>query len=360
MKSIKALSLFSGGLDSILAARLIMEQGIELIAVQFVTPFFSYEILQDVEAYQAEVKRKYGINVLVENISPGYMELLRKPVYGFGKNFNPCIDCKIFMLKRAKELMVELGASFLVTGEVVGQRPMSQRRDALNVISRDSDNKTVLLRPLSAKLMPETEAEQKGWVDREKLLAFGGRGRAPQMALAKEYGISDYPAPAGGCILADPILSKRIKRLYAGEFNFGIDDVGVTDIELMLVGRQLLVPQGFFTWSAGGEGDSGFWLIVGRNEEENLRLEGLAEEGDVLFYMEDRSGPNILLRRALGALSAEQEGELFALAASLVVRYGRKIDGGFPPEMVTCKRGETSFKIMGEAPEGDSFRAWNL
>jgi tRNA-uridine 2-sulfurtransferase len=151
MTQIKALALFSGGLDSILAARLIMEQGIEVEAIQFVTPFFNYHLLDDTEGHTERIYRKYGIKVIVEDISPGYLQLLHNPAHGFGKNFNPCIDCKIFMFSRAKEMLGERGASFLITGEVLGQRPMSQRRDTLNVIERDSGTRSLLLRPLCAQ-----------------------------------------------------------------------------------------------------------------------------------------------------------------------------------------------------------------
>lgn len=356
MKDVRAISLFSGGLDSILATRLVMNQGVEVTAVQFVTPFFNYDILQDVQAYQQKTYEKYGIQVRVEDISPGYMNLLRKPAYGFGKNFNPCVDCKIFMLQRAKTLMAELGASFLVTGEVLGQRPMSQRRDTLNVIERDSDSKAMLLRPLSAKLMKETEAEIKGWVDRDQLLDFSGRGRSRQIALAKEYGITDYPAPAGGCVLADPILSKRIKRLYQGEFAFGIDEVGVADIELMLVGRQMLVPFG----KKGDENDFsvGAWLVIGRDEGENERLEALVEQGDALLFMEERPGPAILLRRAATSIPDSELPRVLAIAASLVVRYGRKIDGEYPEVEVVCSLNGGKQKIVSGAPADESYAEW--
>ena len=218
MSGVRAISLFSGGLDSICATRLVMEQGIEVMAVKFVTPFFGYDILRDPEKYRLETEEKYGIDVRVVDISDDYLTLLREPSHGFGKYFNPCIDCKIFMLSRARAMLKELDAAFLITGEVLGQRPMSQRRDTLNVIERDSGSRTILLRPLSARLMNETEAERAGLVDREKLLDFRGRGRSRQIALAKSYGITDFPAPAGGCILADPILSRRISHIYSGTF----------------------------------------------------------------------------------------------------------------------------------------------
>lgn len=149
MSGVRALSLFSGGLDSILATRVVMAQGVDVLAVKFVSPFFHYDILRDVQGYVDEIQEKYGIRVLVEDISRPYLEMLRDPKYGFGKNFNPCIDCKIFMVSRAREMLAEQGASFLISGEVLGQRPMSQRRDTLNVISRDSDSRSLLLRPLS-------------------------------------------------------------------------------------------------------------------------------------------------------------------------------------------------------------------
>ena len=311
----RALALFSGGLDSILAARLIAAQGIEVLAVKFVTPFFGYEILADIDGYVRETREKYGIEVVVEDISDGYLEMLRDPRHGFGRHFNPCVDCKIFMLKRAREMMDELGASFLVTGEVLGQRPMSQRLDTLHVISRDSGNRSLLLRPLSARLLPETAPELQGLVDRTRLLDFSGRGRSRQIALAREFGIHDFPSPAGGCILADPILSRRIKRLYADEFVLSAKDITVTDIRLLLVGRQFILP-------------GGGWLILGRVEEENDRLLGLAGEDDAVLQMEERPGPAALLRRAARCYAeAEIMSADLDLAAALVARYSRKLNG---------------------------------
>lgn len=354
MSNIKAVSLFSGGLDSILATRIVMDQGVDVTAVQFVTPFFNYGVLRDIEGFQKKTFEKYGICVRVENISEGYIELLRKPTYGFGKNFNPCVDCKILMLKRAKEIMAEIGGSFMVTGEVLGQRPMSQRRDTLNVIERDSESKTILLRPLSAKLMKETEAELKGWVNRDELHKFSGRGRSQQIALAKEYDITDYPAPAGGCILADPILSKRIQKLYEGEFTFGVDEVGVNDIELMLVGRQLLMP----LTESDVEANKGVWLIVGRDESENDRLEELVDKGDAVLHMEERPGPVVLVRKAKTSVNEAQLNLVLQTAASLVVRYGRRVDGGYPPAEVICDLAGKQSVINARTPEDEAFFKW--
>ncbi len=311
MTKVRALALFSGGLDSILACRVVAAQGIEVQAIKFVSPFFGHDILQDPEKYRQEMLHRYGIDVLIEDISFPYLQLLHNPAHGFGKNFNPCIDCKIFMLSRAREMMTGLGASFLITGEVLGQRPMSQRRDTLNVIERDSGNRSILLRPLSAKLMKETEAERRGLIDRDRLLDFSGRGRSRQIALAREFGITDFPAPAGGCILADPILSRRVARMYAGDGVLRPEEITRVDILLLLVGRQFLLP-------------GGGWLILGRDEHENQKLKGLCQESDMLLSMENRPGPTAILRRAT-SLPAGKLAEDLQVAASLVVRYGKKM-----------------------------------
>jgi tRNA-uridine 2-sulfurtransferase len=315
MKQITALALFSGGLDSILATKLVASLGVRVIAIKFVTPFFDYELLEDQEKYQQEIMEKYGIEVKLHDLSANYLDLLHNPSHGFGKNFNPCIDCKILMCSRVKEMMAAYGASFLISGEVLGQRPMSQRRDTLRVIERDSDNDGLLLRPLSAKLMSPTKAETEGWIDREKLLNFSGRGRSRQIQLAKQFGITDFPTPAGGCILADPILSTRIKKIYKGDFVIKAKEIRVNDVRLLLIGRQFELPEGA-------------WLILGRNEKENIKIEALAEENDILLHMPDRPGPTALLRNAKQHVSpGDTNNEILQNAAGLVVRYGKKVKG---------------------------------
>ncbi len=347
MKDVIALSLFSGGLDSILASRVVAAQGIKIYAIKFVSPFFNYDILKDIEKYKREIREKYDIDVLVEDISEPYLKLLYKPKYGFGKNFNPCVDCKIFMFIRAREMMKEMGASFLITGEVLGQRPMSQRRDTLNVIERDSGNRAILLRPLSAKLMTETDAERQGLIDREKLLDFSGRGRSRQIALAKEFGITDFPAPAGGCDLADPILSKRIARMYSGDFVFPPQEITITDILMLLVGRQFLLP-------------GGGWLVLGRNQKDNEKLEKLKQQGDAVLYMENHPGPTAILRRAATLYESEEKihGDI-QYAAELVVRYGKKIEGQFLPQDVDIYFRKEKKVLKDITPLQDSlFREW--
>jgi hypothetical protein len=351
MKKIKALALFSGGLDSILASRLVMDQGIEVEAIQFVTPFFNYDILDDLKAHKRRMRTLYGIDVIVEDISTGYLRLLHNPVHGFGKNFNPCIDCKIMMFSRAKELLGERGASFLLSGEVLGQRPMSQRRDTMNVIERDSGTKSILLRPLCAQLMAETRAEAEGWVDRGKLLAMSGRSRSPQLALATKFGITDFPTPAGGCILADPILGGRIAELYSRQSVLKTAEITVPDIRMLLVGRQFLLP-------------GGGWLIVGRDEKDNNRLEKLAQPEDAVLLMEEWPGPLAVLKKAVSHYPDQEKLERdLQLAAALVVRYGKKLPENGGRETggaVTCTLG-ASRRVIHALPLADTvFREWGL
>ena len=328
----KALALFSGGLDSILACRLIAQQGIDVYAVKFISPFFDYQLLGT--DYCEKIHLQYGIQVTLVDISKEYIALLRSPVHGFGKQFNPCIDCKIFMMSRARQMMAEIGASFLISGEVVGQRPMSQRRDALRVVERDSGCDGLLLRPLCARKMEPTRAEIDGLVDREGLLDFSGRSRAGQIKLAKEFGIEDYPTPAGGCILTDPVVGERIKMFYAVHQN-----ITIADMQLITVGRQFQLP-------------GGAWLAMGRKEAENIILEGLTQPGDVLLQLDDRPGPFAVLRYK----SCEDD---LSLAAGLVARYGKKNDDGRPyPGKVRGSCGSDEQILDGIPPTEEEIVSW--
>jgi hypothetical protein len=274
-------------------------QGIKVVAVKFVTPFFGYELLQKQDEYIQKIKETSGIDVILKDVTVPYLELLKKPAHGFGKHFNPCIDCKIFLLSEAKKLLPEIGATFLITGEVVGQRPMSQRRDTLRIIERESDCEGILVRPLCAKNLEPTQAEHDGLIDRQHLLDFSGRNRKPQMKLAKQFNITEYPSPAGGCILTDPILSLRIQEYYETQ-----EQIIPEDILLMMVGRQFKLP-------------SGGWLVVGRNHSENIKIENLTQPGDWLICPDDFPGPTVILRRS-------QNDEELQLAASILVRYAKK------------------------------------
>ncbi|MEE4240513.1 MAG: thiamine biosynthesis protein [Desulfopila sp.] len=347
-KQIKALALFSGGLDSILASRVVAAQGVRVIALKFVTPFFDYGLIEDPEGYREKVKKVYGLDVLLKDITKEYLQLLRQPAHGFGKNFNPCIDCKIFMFARARRMMQELGASFLISGEVLGQRPMSQRRDTLNVITRDSKSREILLRPLSAKLLDPTEAELRGWVDRQKLFDFSGRGRSRQIALASRLGITEFPAPAGGCRLADPILSKRIAAIYQGNFVIRTEDIDSSDIVCLMSGRQFLLP-------AGG------WLVLGRNQEDNRQLKAVRRNDDVLIHMKEHPGPTALLRRTdyLYSETNNLEEDL-ERAMGLVVRYAKKVAGRHEPQDIVVSRGKTERILRHEPIDDPGYMDWMI
>ncbi len=323
-----AIALYSGGLDSILACRVLARQGIRVVAVKFVTPFFGYELLSQ-PSYPQEVLAKYGIHVVLSDVSDDYLTLLRAPAHGYGKHFNPCLDCKIFMMTKAREMMAEFDASFLISGEVVGQRPMSQRRDAMRVVERDSGCDGILLRPLCAQHLNPTKPELTGLVDRQMLCAFAGRGRSPQIALARELGITDYPSPAGGCVLTDPIISQRLKRYYGEHAT-----IRVADMRLSTVGRHFTLP-------------GGGWLVMGRKEEENQAVLDLAEPLDLTLKLVDRPGPAALLRNL-------RLGEDLELAAGLVARYGKKGADGKPfPGEVECK-GPSGVTLMPGVPLDDA------
>lgn len=270
----RAIVLLSGGLDSILATKLMMELGIEVTCVSY---FVEFAMCGDGPAGAVKAAGMLGVPLKVFDITAEYLEMFKNPKHGYGANINPCIDCKIFMLKKAKEYMPVAGASFLVTGEVLGERPMSQRKDALNIIEKNAGVRGILLRPLSARLLPPTEPELSGVVDRDKLLDISGRSRKGQFALAAKYGITKYPNPSGGCLLTDPGFTKRVRDLSAHE------GLTVEGLRLLKTGRHFRI----------GEASK---LVIGRDDDENNKLEALALKGDVCFVMKDHQGPFSILR----------------------------------------------------------------
>jgi len=303
------------------------------VAVKFITPFFGYELLQKKDEYIQKIKETASIDVILKDVTVPYLELLKKPAHGFGKYFNPCIDCKIFLLTEAKKMMSEIGASFLVTGEVIGQRPMSQRRDTLRIIERDSECEGILVRPLCAKNLEPTQAEIDGLIDREQLLNFSGRNRRPQMQLAEQFGITDYPSPAGGCILADPILSLRIQKYYEAQ-----KQIIPEDILLMMVGRQFKLP-------------TGGWLVVGRNEPENIKIEDLRQPGDWLLWPDDFPGPSVILRHS-------QNDDELQLAASILIRYAKKAATAQGKIKVIAKKNDDVIQLDAVPLKDDTFLSW--
>lgn len=275
----KALSLLSGGLDSTLAVRMMLDQGIDITAVNFISPFCNCTPKSAGCRHQAsKVAEEFGIPIRVIPKGMDYMRLVENPPHGYGRGMNPCVDCRIYMLRKVKEMMPILGASFVVTGEVLGQRPMSQRRRQIALIERESGLEGLILRPLSAQHFPPTVPELAGIVDREKLLAVSGRSRRLQIDLARDMGITDYPCPAGGCMLTDPAFALRLKDLFAH-----VPDYSLADLHLLRIGRHFRIhPR--------------LRIILGRNQEENEKIALLAPPGATLFLPEDFRGPTAIVR----------------------------------------------------------------
>lgn len=306
--------LLSGGLDSILAARLLLEQGIEVTGVSFESSFFNAD-----KARASAVE--LGIELVVIDISDDLLAIIEAPKYGFGKNMNPCIDCHALMVARAAERMDELGASFIATGEVVGQRPKSQMRYGLDAVERESDLKGYLLRPLSAKLLRPTVPETDGWVDRERLLGLHGRTRKPQMELAEHFGITTYESPAGGCLLTDENFARAMRDLREHE---GLTDPGV---RLLSVGRQ-------FRLSERAK------LAVGRNHAENERLFSLEVEGALYVKAAACRGP-------VGVVTGTPTPEDERLAGAIVARYA---DTGEAENIAVEIKGRAGSRTIEVAP----------
>ncbi len=298
----KAISLMSGGLDSIVATKMILEQGIEVEAVNFLTVFCNCTSGGKTCLASQSASDELGIKLKVFEISSDFYEIVKNPKHGYGRNLNPCLDCRIYMFKKAKAYMEEVGASFIITGEVLGERPMSQRRDAMRIIETESGLSGLLVRPLSAKLFDPSIPEKEGWVDREKFLEISGRCRKPQIALAEELGINDYPCPAGGCLLTDNEFAKKFRDLMKCKPNFDTNDV-----RLLKTGRVFrFSPEAVF--------------IVGRNEKENNTLSNLARENDICFSTTDVPGPVGIAR---GTFSEEA----LQKAASIIARYSDMEEG---------------------------------
>ncbi len=315
----KAIVLLSGGLDSILAARLMLEQGIEVQAVNFSAKLCMCGAKKAGERAAQSAARTLNIPLKTIDITDDFIEIVKNPSHGYGANVNPCIDCKIYMLKHAKDMMKESGASFLVTGEVLGERPMSQRMDALHIIEKAAGVRGILLRPLTAKNLDPTLPEKEGIVDREKLLGIRGRSRKPQMALAEKFGITKYPNPAGGCLLTDPGFAKRVKdALKYGEFDAG-------NMALLSVGRH-------FRLSEKAR------LVVGRDEGENNLLETLVRLGDIIFELTEREGPISILRGS-GA-------EKFIQMAAGIAAYHTKFRADGPLKISYRKTGMTDYETI--------------
>jgi tRNA-specific 2-thiouridylase len=300
---IKALALLSGGLDSTLAVKVMLEQGIAVEALNFTSPFCTCTGRNaGCKSEAVRVAEEFNIPIKVMNKGMEYLEIVRNPRHGYGKAMNPCIDCRIFLLRKAKEYMAESGADFVITGEVLGQRPMSQRRHTLDIIERESGLSGLLLRPLSAKHFKPSIPELEGWVDRSRLLAIQGRSRKEQIQLAVDLDVKDYPCPAGGCLLTELSFVSKVRDVFDHSARLNL-----RDFRLLRIGRHFRVAPRTK-------------LIVGRDEAENNLLEKSLQPGEATVLWLDGGGP-------LGILMGEVDDAVLETAARIVLRYTRAEPG---------------------------------
>jgi tRNA-specific 2-thiouridylase len=320
----KAIGIVSGGLDSLLATRLVAEMGFDVLTLHFVIGFEPHRGTEVMSRPQSILR--LGVGCEVVDIRKEFAKILARPRHGYGANLNPCIDCKIYMLSRARQRMEELSAAFVFTGEVLGQRPMSQRMQALDLIARESGLGEYLVRPLCGGLLPPTDPENRGILPREQLKCIQGRSRKAQMALAAELGISDYPTPAGGCLLTDPSFAARAADLMErrpGKI------LRLEDPRLLQVGRHVVL-------SGGGK------AVIGRHQEENNIIEGFGALGPILAA-EEVPGPSTLVE---GSPTTED----LDAAARLTARYGKGKSLDRVTIKVTSPDGEAVFLSVAPAP----------
>jgi tRNA U34 2-thiouridine synthase MnmA/TrmU len=311
-----------------------VEQGIEVVALNFKSPFCLCDGSHGdgCKTHAKAAADQIGIEVKTIHKGLEYLDVVRSPKFGYGSAMNPCVDCRIFTFNSAKKYMEEVGASFIITGEVLGQRPMSQRKDPMFLIERESGLEGLILRPLSAKLLPPTIPEKEGIVDREKLLSIVGRSRKEQIKVADDFKIEDYPCASGGCLLTDKNFSAKLKDSFEHE-----DKVGWTDIKMLTLGRHFRIND-----SAAA--------VLGRNEEENRRIEVLGSKG-MLFKPENFSGPTLFL-------DGDLDDETARIAGGIILRFS-KSDNGEEPLICYKKGSEEGAFLVGETlPEADIERMW--
>ncbi|MBW2204900.1 MAG: tRNA 4-thiouridine(8) synthase ThiI [Deltaproteobacteria bacterium] len=308
----KAICVFSGGLDSMMAADLIRAQGIDVLALFFETPFFkSGKARKSARAIEVPFK--------VADITRRHLEVVKQPKHGYGGNMNPCIDCHALMFRIAGEMLEEEKAGFVFSGEVLGQRPMSQNRKSLDLVAAESGLNGLLLRPLSAKLLAPTIPEEKGWVQREQLLDFQGRSRKPQMEMAQRKGITEYPTPAGGCLLTEKGFSRRLKDLLTSKV-----DVETGELELLKLGRHFRIAPHTK-------------IVVGRNKRENETIRSLAGENDTVLRSVSVPGPTVLVSGKLSENTLD-------IAGAITVAYSDA--GGLDASEVRIKEGAHESRVV--------------
>ncbi len=291
----RALALFSGGLDSTIAMKTVVDQGIEVIAVNINIGFGS---TVDRTEHMQNMCDQIGVKLEILDLRQLYLdEVLFDPKYGYGKNFNPCIDCHGFMFRYTGKLLEKYDADFMISGEVLGQRPMSQRKDALENVKKLSEHDDLIVRPLSAKLLEPSKPELEGWIDREKLYDINGRNRQRQLAIAKEIGLEDFESPGGGCLLTEIQFSNKLRDFVDHE------KLEVEDINTLKAGRHLRLPDGAK-------------LIIGRDQDDNEKIKNTTSSKYYKARIEDASGPLCLFQKD----ASDDDNKL---AANLIVTYGR-------------------------------------
>ncbi len=296
----RCLALYSGGLDSLICVRFVRDLGIDVVPLYFATPFFGFNTLLFPAEFKEKHLSKFGIVPEIIDYTDEFIKILADPAHGYGKHMNPCIDCKIGMLRKAKELLKDYNASFVITGEVLGQRPMSQRRDAMNVIERDSGLKGLLVRPLCARNMPPSLPEKEGILNKEDMLDITGRGRKRQEKLAFSYGIlkDDIPSPAGGCLLTYVQIAEKVRRTID---RFSPKVPSRADLVMDVIGRKFTI-------------DRNTVMIVPRDEHENVIAETLKFKGNVFVKIDNIPGPTGVIRGDINTENLE-------LAASICLSY---------------------------------------
>jgi tRNA U34 2-thiouridine synthase MnmA/TrmU len=325
----KALALLSGGLDSTLAVKMMLDMGIEVEALNFTSPFCTCTGKNaGCKSEAVRVAEEFRIPIKVIHKGLDYLEIVRNPKHGYGKGVNPCVDCRIYLLKKAKEYMLESGSQFVITGEVLGQRPMSQRRDTLRVIERESGLEGLLLRPLSAQHFEPTIPELEGWVDRERLLAIKGRSRKEQIQLADDLDVKNYPCPAGGCLLTETSFAPKVRDVFDH-----CDELNQRDFRLLKIGRHFRI----------GERTK---LVVGRDENDNRLLESALQQGETALRWMDGNTP-------LGVMMGRQDVGLLDLAGRLVLRYTRAEAGESCRVRVTANGEDSIWQVKHDIDEAE-------
>ena len=324
----RALALFSGGLDSILAVKVIQKQGVDVLAINFTSPFFGCSPVLDGEPVAAQYARRYAIPFRSVQLGESFLEMLRHPRHGYGSALNPCIDCKTFMVRCAGELMKELQADFIITGEVVGQRPMSQRQDTLRLIERDCGFDGLLLRPLSARYLKTTIPEAEGWVKREELPGLRGRGRKDQMRLAAELGVDTFPAPGGGCLLTEESYIPKVKDLLDHQ----IVPV-IRDFDLLRTGRHFRLSEHCKA-------------VVGRDNSDNEKILAAVRSGETILRWLDGSSPLVLLMGEPRQVDLVQAGRI-------LMRYTKAAKGETARLSVQIDGNQSEINVLNDLQEDE-------